>query len=101
VFERVLAIARVGAGDDFFALGGHSLLATRAVSQLRRELRIDVGLRELFEYPTVRELAAALRERIGAATAGANEVVEIVRAVREGRRVQRALLEEEELRYEV
>jgi len=97
VFERVLGIARVGTGDNFFELGGHSLLATRAVSQLRRELKAEIGLRELFEHPSVRELSTTLRDRLQVAIQGGTNAIEIARASRAGRRIQNAVLEEEEM----
>jgi acyl carrier protein len=97
VFERVLGIDRVGIGDDFFELGGHSLLATRAVSQLRRELKVEISLRELFEHPSVGELSTTLRDRLQVAVQGGTNTVEIARAGREGRRIQSAVLEEEEM----
>ncbi len=61
---EVLGLRRVGVLDDFFDLGGHSLLATRIVARLRRELPAEatpVSLMDLFQYPTVRALAAHAR----------------------------------------
>ncbi|HEX8161810.1 MAG TPA: amino acid adenylation domain-containing protein [Pyrinomonadaceae bacterium] len=66
VFCEVLKVAEVGPDDDFFELGGHSLLATQAVARVREAAGADVGLRELFEGPRVRDFAL----RVEAARAG-------------------------------
>ncbi|MYS78909.1 non-ribosomal peptide synthetase/MFS transporter [Embleya scabrispora] len=60
-FAEVLGTTGVGATDDFFALGGDSFSAVRAVRTIGRGLSVI----DLFQRPTVRELAALLDERAG------------------------------------
>ncbi len=57
VYGEILGVASVGADDDFFALGGNSLLATRAAARIGTALDRTVGVRFLFEAPTVADLA--------------------------------------------
>ncbi len=66
IWSQVLGVEGVGAGDDFFELGGHSLLATQVVSRVRETLRVELPLRQLFDTPTVGELAAAVEESLAA-----------------------------------
>ncbi len=54
----VLGIPDIGADADFFSLGGNSLSATRVVSHLSAVSGLRIGVRDLFDRPTVAALAA-------------------------------------------
>ena len=60
VWSQALSIERVGAEDNYFELGGNSFLSIQIAARLREELRRDLAVVTLFQYPTVRSLAAHL-----------------------------------------
>ncbi|MFB2983429.1 amino acid adenylation domain-containing protein [Microseira sp. BLCC-F43] len=64
IWAEVLNIEQVGIHDNFFDLGGHSLLATQAISRLRAAFNVELPLRQLFESPTVAELAVAIAQNL-------------------------------------
>ncbi|WP_346842928.1 amino acid adenylation domain-containing protein, partial [Rhodococcus sp. A14] len=68
VFGTVLGLDRVSVHDSFFDLGGNSLIATQLVSRIRSELDVPLAVRDLFESPTVAELAARLSQSDSADT---------------------------------
>jgi amino acid adenylation domain-containing protein len=62
IFAELLQVDAVGVDDNFFDLGGHSLLATILISRVRAVLHADLGIREIFDTPTVAQLADRLRD---------------------------------------
>ncbi|WP_405486127.1 non-ribosomal peptide synthase/polyketide synthase [Nocardia sp. NBC_00511] len=57
IVSELLGIARIGADDDFFEIGGNSLLAMRLVARINAAFGCDLGVRTIFEAPTVAALA--------------------------------------------
>ncbi|HXS21930.1 MAG TPA: phosphopantetheine-binding protein, partial [Steroidobacteraceae bacterium] len=57
VWAEVLHLERVGIHDNFFELGGHSLLATQVIARVADRTTIELPLHDLFEAPTIMELA--------------------------------------------
>jgi amino acid adenylation domain-containing protein len=64
IWTKLLGINRVGINDNYFELGGDSLLATQLVSQLRGVFEVELPLVNLFQYPTLAELATSIEEAI-------------------------------------
>jgi len=60
IWAGVLGVERVGRDDNFFALGGDSILSIRILAQAR-ERGFELDLPQIFEFPTVRQLARAVR----------------------------------------
>ncbi|WP_342551890.1 non-ribosomal peptide synthase/polyketide synthase [Paenibacillus sp. FSL R7-0652] len=74
LWKSVLGVEKIGVQDSFFELGGHSLNAMIVVSRVNREFAVDIPLREMFQYPTIEELAV----RIEQAEQGAYALIEPV-----------------------
>ena len=63
IFSDVLEIDNVGIDSNFFDLGGHSLLATRLVAQVITTFDLELTVIDLFEAPTVAELAERIEQK--------------------------------------
>src|SRR5579883_1475478 len=57
LWAKLLKYEPIARYDNFFNLGGHSLLATQLVARIRDNLRVEVPLGKVFEFPTLNELA--------------------------------------------
>ncbi|MGB3696826.1 MAG: amino acid adenylation domain-containing protein, partial [Gordonia sp. (in: high G+C Gram-positive bacteria)] len=58
VFADVLGADRVSVTGSFFDLGGNSLSATRVAARVGQVLGVSVSVRDVFDAPSIRELAA-------------------------------------------
>src|SRR6185295_2324823 len=61
IWERSLGIERVGVHDNFFELGGTSLTGIQLVSELKKQLGVEVPTVSIFQAPTVSALVRYLR----------------------------------------
>ncbi|SPM37063.1 non-ribosomal peptide synthetase [Mycobacterium rhizamassiliense] len=57
IYAQVLGMERVGVEDSFFNLGGNSLSAMRVIAFVNTALGVQLGVRSLFDAPTVRSLS--------------------------------------------
>ena len=60
VWSEVLRVDPIGIHDNFFDLGGHSLLIMQVLSRLRDRFGLRVTVRDVFERPTIAEIAELL-----------------------------------------
>lgn len=62
IWARLLpsAPSEIPLDESFFDLGGHSILATRLIFEIRNGLGIPAPLGAVFDFPTLRQLAAEL-----------------------------------------
>jgi amino acid adenylation domain-containing protein len=66
IWSDVLGVASIGPHQDFFALGGHSLLAFQVMARIERDFSVRMGIRHLFESPTIAGLALRIRSALDA-----------------------------------
>ncbi|HEY9313894.1 MAG TPA: non-ribosomal peptide synthase/polyketide synthase [Williamsia sp.] len=65
VFADIAKAGNVGATDSFFDIGGTSLGATRVAARVATALGTEISVRDIFDHPTVAELAELAASRSG------------------------------------
>jgi amino acid adenylation domain-containing protein len=61
ILGALLDLEEIGLDDNFFMLGGHSLLGAQVITRLREAFGVEMGLRNLFEAPTVAALSTEVQ----------------------------------------
>ncbi len=57
LWSETLGIDKIGIYDNFFSLGGHSLRAISLVSEVFKEMNVEISLVEFFKNPTIKGMA--------------------------------------------
>jgi amino acid adenylation domain-containing protein/non-ribosomal peptide synthase protein (TIGR01720 family) len=60
IWQELLEVESPGIHDDFFSLGGHSLLAIRVIAAIRNQFGKELGIKEIFDHPTISQLAVLI-----------------------------------------
>jgi len=63
IWKRVLNVDSVSSKDNFFEIGGDSLGIARVQTLIETNLAIKISVAELFQYPTISQLAQHLTTR--------------------------------------
>ncbi|MFB9902340.1 acyl carrier protein [Allokutzneria oryzae] len=66
VWSEVLGHTDFDNETSFFEVGGHSVKATLMLIKLRRRVGVLLPVRQVFDHPTIQELAVVVESRIAA-----------------------------------
>jgi len=61
MWKSILNLDAISVTDNFFSIGGHSLASTRLLARIQRTFGKKLGLRDVFEAPTIAEMAGLIR----------------------------------------
>lgn len=82
VWRELLNAPQVGIYDNFLALGGDSIRATQLVTRVSKMFEATLSLRDIFNSPTVADLAVILVQR-QAEQADAGAVAQVLREIKQ------------------
>ncbi|MCC2442985.1 non-ribosomal peptide synthetase [Bacillus cereus] len=57
IWSEILHYKQLDVNSNFFSVGGHSLLAMVLLGKVKESIGIELTLRNLFDYPTIKEMA--------------------------------------------
>lgn len=62
IWRKYLEIENIGMNENFFDIGGHSLMLSQVFYELKQEIKTKLMIVNLFQYPTIRQLATFIRQ---------------------------------------
>ena len=65
ILQELLGPKEISIDDDFFTIGADSLTAVRLTNSIRREMSVEISIRDVFNHPTVRELSDLIADIVG------------------------------------
>ena len=68
IWAQLLGHRAFGPEDNFLRIGGHSLLAVQAISRIRSAFAAELTIKDFFEAPIIRRLAARIEARCAGGT---------------------------------
>ncbi len=87
IWQDLFETPSVGPDDSFFVLGGYSLLAARLAVRVHEAFGVELSPHQIFETPTVAQLAADINKRLIAEHAGTGSISPLVPIQSRGSRV--------------
>ncbi|MEV8637592.1 non-ribosomal peptide synthetase [Streptosporangium sp. NPDC051023] len=67
IWCQVIGCEQAGPDDDFFTVGGYSLLAPQITAEVLERFGVELPVRAVFDYPTLRELSAHIDHELAGA----------------------------------
>ncbi|GAB1602662.1 uncharacterized protein LOC115218372 [Argonauta hians] len=64
LWMNVLQLNNIDIEESFFDLGGHSLLAATLLNDLKEEFTVDLSVKDLFLFPTVKQQSQLIEGRL-------------------------------------
>jgi thioesterase domain-containing protein len=61
IWKGILNSDAISVTDNFFSIGGHSLASARLLARIQHTFGKKLGLRDVFEAPTIAEMAGLIR----------------------------------------
>ncbi len=62
IWRKYLEIENIGIHENFFDIGGHSLLLSQVFYELKQQVKTELMIVNLFQYPTIHQLAAYIHQ---------------------------------------
>jgi len=73
IWEKILKADNIQLTDDFFELGGHSLNGAQVLNRLKKILKVELEIDDIFIYRTIQKLSERVKEQL-TYTSGAKQL---------------------------